>query len=357
MTMNAVFHKKLITNSAVVKEQYRSLNINRDIFNKKEQSLNAEYQLNQMALITKDYWREVDEVTTRVFRSDEGQDLMNDLMGLASNISIGKTVAISRIASDAGQVVRTVGGQVPEQLDKTIYDYSGDPIPIFKTGYGREWREWQGMQSEGFDPLLDDQANVTAALREDMAQYLLTGDPSINVNGKYEAKGITNHPNTIQINLNASGGLNIDLQTAAPDDVVKFFNTNFAAILDSQLVTEKVKLWVSPSIMRNLMRPYSESTGFKGGTVMDYVLQFSKVESISQTFLLSGNNWIGYVRNALYIRPRVAQPVSTYASVRVNPHDNYNFMVWSAMGLQIRKDWNGRSRVFNASGTQPVVTA
>ncbi|WP_236527778.1 major capsid protein, partial [Escherichia coli] len=107
---------------------------------------------------------------------------------------------------------------------KTRYDYTGDVIPIFKTGYSREWRELLGMQSEGFDPLLDDQANVTFNLRSDMAQYLLTGDQTLNVNGVYTGYGITNHPNTIQVNLSASSGLDIDLQTATPDKIVTFFN-------------------------------------------------------------------------------------------------------------------------------------
>ena len=57
----------------------------------------------------------------------------------------------------------------------------------------------------------------------------------------------------------------------------------------------------------------------------------------------------------MYIRPRVAQPVSTYAAARVNPHDNFNFLVWSAFGLQIRKDATGKSRVFNGYGTQTPV--
>jgi hypothetical protein len=64
---------------------------------------------------------------------------------------------------------------------------------------------------------------------------------------------------------------------------------------------------------------------------------------------------IGYVKNALYIRPRVAQPVSTYAEPRTTPHANFNFLTWAAMGLQIRKDFNGRSKVFNGYGTQTAL--
>lgn len=350
-----IFTNALVKESPIVANQWKHLGIDRSVFVNAENSIAKTYGTNATALVTREYWREVDDVTTRVFRNESGHDMMNDLMGLASNINIGKTVAISRIASDAGKVTRTLSGQAPEDLDKTRYDYSGDVIPIFKTGYGRDWRELLGMQSEGFDPLIDDQANVTFNLRTDMAQYLLTGDNKLNVNGVYEGYGITNHPNTIQINLSATGGgLNIDLQVATPDEIVEFFNQDFQKILDAQNVFESVTLWVSPSIRRSFSRPYSNSQGFKSGTIEDYITQFGngRISKIGTNFLLTGNHFTGYVRNEIYIRPRIGQPVSTYAAARSNPHDNFNFLVWSAMGLQIRKDFNGRSRVFNAAGTQ-----
>lgn len=76
---------------------------------------------------------------------------------LGTPISIGKTAALYRVSSDAGKVHRTLTGHVPEELDKVIYDEAGDPIPIFNTGYSREWREWNGMQSENLDAMADDQ--------------------------------------------------------------------------------------------------------------------------------------------------------------------------------------------------------
>lgn len=358
-----IFTKGLITNSQVVREQWRHLTVDRKVFINGENALAKEYGVNATALVTKDYWREVDDVTTRVFRNESGMDMMADLMTLATNINIGKTVAVSRMASDAGKVVRTISGQEPEDLDKTRYSYSGDVIPIFKTGYGREWRELLGMQSEGFDPLIDDQENTTFNLRADMADYLLVGDASLNVNGVYTAYGITNHPNTVQLNLSASGtgALNIDLQTATPDEIVKFFNQDFQAVLDAQNVFEPVTLWVSPSVRRSFSRPYSNAAGFKGGTIEDYILAFGKtgnvgrIASIGTNFKLTGNHFVGYVKNALYIRPRVAQPVSTYAEPRTTPHANFNFLTWAAMGLQIRRDFSGRSKVFNAYGTQTAL--
>lgn len=351
--MKAVFTKPLIANSQVVAGQWKALGIDRQVFKNEEEQLAKKYETNATALVSREYWREVDNVTTRVFRNEAGMDMMNDLMPLASNIDIGKTVAISRIASDAGRVVRTISGQVPEDLDKTRYDYSGDVIPIFKTGYGRNWREVKGMQSEGFDPFLDDQANVAFALRQDMSDYLLFGDTTLNVNGVYTGYGITNHPNTNQIDLSG-----IDLQVATPDEIVGFFNTTLAALFDAQNVFEPVDIWVSPSVRRSFSRPYSDAQGFKAGTIEDYILNFARtgtvgrIGKIGTNFRLTGNQFVAYVRNDLYIRPRVGQPVSTYAEPRTTPHADFNFLVWGAMGLQIRKDYNGRSKVFHGYGNQ-----
>ncbi len=110
-------------------------------------------------------------------------------------------------------------------------------------------------------------------------------------------------------------------------------------------------MWASPDIMRNLNRPYSDAAGFKEGTVLEYILRYGRIESFNQTFKLTGNHFIAYVRNSQYIKTRIAAPVSTFAdppteSVRQLQHSGLG-----AVGLQIKRDFNGgRSKVFNAQG-------
>lgn len=347
-----IFNKNLITNSIQAKQAWDQLLLQRQVFNTNQSRLAAEYgqslSVNQAALLDKDYWREVDMVATRVFRDDQGNPILDDLLSLGTSISIGKTVAMYRVSSDAGVVTRSMSGQVPESMDKVIYDQYGDPIPIFSTGYGREWREWQGLQSENIDAMSDDQEAAVAALRANMAKYVLLGDGKLIVNN-FAARGITNHENTNQIDLGASG-LNINLTIAEADDVIKFFTGNFAKVLDDNLVGEKVKVWVSPEINRNLDRPYSNANGYKEGTIKDYILKYGRVESIEPTFALKDNHFIAYVRNAQYLKTRIAAPIGTFMIPRQNPFDNYQSMVWSAFGLQVKRDFNGKSKVFNAKG-------
>ena len=244
-----------------------------------------------------------------------------------------------------------MSGQEPETLDKVVYDHYGDPVPIFKTGYAREWREWLGLQTENIDAMSDDQEAATAAIRRNMAQYILTGDEKIKVQN-FEGKGITNHPHTNQVDLSASG-LNIDLTSTATsnDDIINFFTKDFVVILDANLVSEQLKVFISPEIERRLNLPYSNSNGFKEGTVKDYILRYSAhIGSFTKTFELKGNHFIGYVRNAQYIKTRIAAPIGSFMKQRINPHDNYQTLIWSAFGLQIKRDFNGKSKVFNAKG-------
>lgn len=350
-----IFNKKLITNSAQVAQAWNQLKASRQIFNNAQKQMSEMHgnaiEVNQAAILTQDYWREVDNVTTRVIRDDEGAPLLDDLLSLGTPISIGKTAALYRVSSDAGYVNRSMSGQEPETLDKVVYDHYGDPVPIFKTGYAREWREWLGLQTENIDAMSDDQEAATAALRRNMAQYILTGDDKIKVQN-YEGKGITNHPHTNQVDLSASG-FNIDLTSMATsnDDIINFFTKDFNVVLDANLVAEKLKFYISPEIERRLNVPYSNSQGFKEGTLKDYILRYCVyIDSFTKTFELKGNHFISYVRNAQYIKTRIAAPIGSFMKQRVNPHDNYQTLVWSAFGLQIKRDFNGKSKVFNARG-------
>ena len=239
-----------------------------------------------------------------------------------------------------------LSGQAAVVVDKVGYDYRGTPVPIFSTAYGREWREWNTLQSENFDALSDDQEAHTAKIRRNMAQYVLDGDANIVFEG-YTATGIRTNPLSKSINLgSAGGGANIDLTTADSDDVDTFVTQTLGAMLDANLITGKVNLYVSPEIGRNLDKSYSGSSGFKGGTLLSYLLTNRRINKIEVTYELTGNQFFGFVARSEYIRPLIGMAVNTTAMARLNPTDNYQFLVMGALGLEIRADINGRTGVF-----------
>lgn len=323
---------------------------------------------NQAALIPQDAYRELDSITQRVFQNDEGRGYMADLMPVAKTIDIGKTAYIYRQASDkTGLVTRSLSGQVPETISKTNYDYDGDPVPMFTTGYGREWREQRAFQSEGFDAMFDDQENSMRDIQEDMAVYLLWGDSAINVR-TYEGQGIATHRSTQKIDLGTSGA-NVNLSQvgtlASNDDIINFWTRSFSQALDNNYCDYVDVVFVSPQIRRRLQEPYANSQGFFSGTLEKYLLEFGRIKEFKTTFELGregngtgdynvntldrANQFFAYKRNQQVIAPLVGMGISNIAIPRVLPTDNVNNMIMSAMGLRVRADANGRSQVFYAS--------
>jgi hypothetical protein len=340
------FDDQLVANSRPHAAWWQELSVSREWWHRSEDAM-AEVA-NVSAILPRDAWLDLDGITRRVMRNDEGQVYMADLMPLAKAVSIGKLVHMTRVSGDAGTVVRSMSGQVAVPLDKVAYDYRGVPVPIFATAYGREWREWNTLQSENFDALSDDQEAHTAKLRRNMAQYVLDGDSGIVFQG-YAASGIRTSSLSKAINLGtAGGGANIDLSSTSTtsDAIDAFFTQTLGAVLDANLITGKVNIYVSPEIGRNLDRSYSGSSGFKGGTLMSYLLTNRRINKIAISYELSGNAFFGFVPNSDYIRPLIGMAVNTTGMTRLNPTDNYQFLVMGALGLEIRADINGKAGVF-----------
>jgi hypothetical protein len=149
--------------------------------------------------------------------------------------------------------------------------------------------------------------------------------------------------------LNLSG---VDLTASATtnDAILSFWNQDFAIHLDANYVPGKIDVvWISPEIERRMNVPFSNSQGFKGGTLKTYILEFGRVGEFKTTYKLSGNEFLAYERNSDAISPLVAQAVGTVPVERRTPRANFNFEIWGAMGLQIKADANGRSSVFYAA--------
>lgn len=336
------FDQQLIANSRPHAGWWSELNDDRSYFHTVEDHMAS--VVNAASVLPRDAWLDLDGITRRVMRADEGEVWMRYLMPLAKPVNIGKLVHLNRVSSDAGTVIRSMSGQVPVPMDKVVYDYRGTPVPMFHTAYGREWREWNSLQSENFDAIADDQEAHTAKIRRDMALYALNGDATVVFQG-YTGYGIRNHPLSKSINIGA-GGANINLTTATADALDAFFTGPFGAMLDANLITGKVVVFISPEIARAWDKTYSGSAGFKQGTVMDFLKTNRRIQAIEVSYELSGNEFFGFVPSADYIRPLIGMAVATTAIPRDRPRANYQFDVAGAMGLEIRADYNNRSGVF-----------
>lgn len=336
------FDNQLVTNSRFHEQKWGEVIQEREFYHNAEESLAL--QMNAASILPRDAWLDLDGITRRVMRNDEGQAFMSDLMPLAKTVNIGKLVHLNRVSSDAGSVTTSMSGQKAVPMDKVQYDYRGVPVPIFDSGYGREWREFSTMQSENFDALADDQEAHTAKVRRRMAQYMLNGDPSITIEG-YSGYGIKNSPYTNQIDLGA-----VNLTTATSEELENFVNGTLGTALDDSYIASGVNWYVSPEIMRNMDKPYSSVEGFKMGSVREWLEGNRRINKIVSTFELRGNEAFYFVPNAEYIRPLIAMPASTIAIPRTRPRDNHQFMISAAAAVEIRADFNGRTGVGYMSG-------
>lgn len=331
---------------------------NRAIFRQQTESMIALHRphltpellaANELAGIAKSYWAQIDTQVIQMRDQETGMEILNDLLSVQTVLPIGKTANLYNIQGDiADDVAVSIDGQAPYSFDHTEFGSDGDPVPVFTAGFGVNWRHQQGMQTVGIDLVLASQEAKQRKFSKQLVSYTLDGDARISVQGM-PGQGLRNHRNTFKVDLGA-GGANIDLTTATPEQLIAFFSSGaFAQGMRQNKVTRYSKMWVSPEVMGNLSRPYLITLGTGGGTVtgrvLDAVLPFLAVDSVEQSFALSGNEYLAYVRRRDYVSPLVGMATGVVPLPRLMPQANYNFQIMGAMGIKVARDDAGLSGV------------
>lgn len=313
------------------------------------QQTNA-YAKNEAGILTRDFWREVDNTIIEIRDNDQGREFLTDLQSIGTAISPGKTAKLYTVGQDiSDDVTISMDAQPPVYSDHIDFNTDGDPVPAFTAGFGVNWRHWTAMKTENIDLVVESQKRKLVKVFSRVADYMLDGSPRAKAGG-FEGQGIRNHRSTKKINLGALlGGANINIPAATNDEIIAFFNQYFGKVLDDNYVDMVDVCWISPEISRRLDAPLSTSGQYKMGTLREEIKSFSRIKEFRRTFKLKGNEFFAYVRNSQYISPLIAAPISVVPVPRVMPNDNYNFMIWGLLGLQIKTDVNGRGGVFYAA--------
>lgn len=345
------FSKELIANSGTTSarnynRQWAEVEQRRRFGNAQDEAL-ARMAGNAAAIIPRDVFQEMDMQTKTIMRADEGDAILNDLSPLAKGVDIGKIEYKYRQASDSGNAKTTLSGQTVVTMDKTDYKYDSAIIPVHQDGFGREWREYAGQRSEGFDALIDDQANSVRATRRQMVDYILDGT-GITFNG-VSWDGIRNDSRVARVDLD-SDGLNVDFTSASTTGAN--MRVAFKSMRDTLRITNNAygdaTVYVSREIYTNLERHYNENdVGY--GTILEDLLKLAGIGAIKESSKLSGNELFMAMLSSEFIQPLVGMGVNTIAIPRVNPMDAHNFMTWGAMGIQVKNDYAGRTGVLYAA--------
>ena len=297
-------------------------------------------------LIPRDVYQEFDNVTVERFRSDDGDTFLNDLLPQSRSVSIGKLVHKFRQASDAGNAQSSMTGQIGVNMDQVEFTYDGSIIPVHDTGYFRNWREWNAMNSEGFDGLIDDQRESVASLRRHLADAFLDGHK--DKNGEYIVvdglswKGMKADSRVASVNLGASG-INFDFtDTSKTGDQIK---AAFIQVRDVMWITNNcqkdLNYYVSRQIASNFERKFS--TQYDAKIIMQEMADLMGVAAIKVSSKLTGNELMGFMSGSDGVRPVVGMALNTVAMPRPIYNSNYEFVVWGAIGFEVRTDYFGKT--------------
>ena len=353
--MSFYLDKQIVANSRNAKSQWDEVVRRRKAFNANEQHFGQIHgpQVNAAARIPQDVFRDFDSQTKQLMTGDEGGVILDLLMPLARSVPIGKIVSEYRQVSDATEAQSSISGQHRKPMDSVTYDYDGTLVLIHDAAFGREWRELEAMRSEDFDGLIDDQAAAVRAVRRQLVDNFMNGAPDVKYKGQ-ESFGIKNSPNTQTLDLGTSG-LATDLTDSATtyQEIEQVF-INVLNVLQGSAnnVEQEITFVVSADIWFNLLRRGSNDMAFR--TFVEQLRTLPGVADIQKTNganALEGNEFIAMAASSQYIQPVVGMGVTTTPMQRLTPYADWNALTWSAAGLQVKADNQGRSGVLYASET------
>lgn len=316
------------------------------VFNQMERGFTAQNQAqaaiaNAAAYIPRDVYQEFENQSTQILR-ESNLTLMQDLMPLAKALPLGKVEHIYRKVSDSGVVSTDLDMSTPDTLDKSTYDYASTIKVFHHTAFGRGWMEMEGQRSEGFDGLIDDQANATRATLESIAGHFYNGiDKTFNGTA---ATGIKNSSAVHAVDLDATD-LNIDFTSSAASaaDIRTAWVAMIYKLRTDNNVNADLTFYISAEIEQNFQRIYDSTGGMADKTIMQAMLDLAGVKEIKTDRSLSGNEVVYGALQSQFIRPLVGMAVTTVPIFRANPFDSYNFKTWANVGLEIKTDFSGKT--------------
>lgn len=352
-----IFQKSLIGNSRTAKDQWNEVQTARRMYHNHEvlhaNTMRAGGLTVNAGLIPQDVYQEMDSVTVQRMRSDDGDTFLNDLLPLSRPVSIGKLVHKFRRASDAGNAQTSMTGQTGVRMDQAEFSYDGSIVPVHDTGFFRNWREWNAQTSEGFDALIDDQRESVATIRAHLADNFLDGhldkDGNAIVVDGLSWSGMRNDSRVAQVDLGA-GGVNFDFTDTA--QAYADIEAAFKQVRDVLWITNKCEreatYYISREIMSNLERNSSEFASSEN-KILQRLAGLTGVAAIKVSSKLTGNQIMAFPLDSDFVRPVVGMGLNTVAMPRPVYNSNYEFVVWGAIGFEIRTDFLGNTCALYAS--------
>lgn len=288
-------------------------------------------------------WRDFDTQAVALGRTPESE-LLRDIAPLARSVNIGKIVSEYRRTNGEFSAQSSIDGQHKKPMDRGGYDYDGTLVLVHTSQVGRTWRELEGERSEGFDGLLEDQQGATLEVQDQSASYMINGRPDKVYKG-YVGHGIKSSPNTLAVDLSTGGSGITAVDLTDPSLTLESANNFFIQVVAAmrlQYASGRVKFYTSSAVMQNLAR----IAGVVGSTrsILSILLDNPDIAGIVYDRNFDGNEIAGVILDSRYIKPIVGMPLTSTPMVRKTPMDDFQVLVWTATGLQIKSDAAGKSK-------------
>ena len=351
-----IFKKSLIGRSVAAANQWNEVQFMRNASNAQESMFIRSGQTilapNERILaandgfIPRDLYQEFDNTTVEVMLSDQGDVFLNDLLTLSRSVSLGTQVHNFRMASDAGSTQTSMSGQIGVKMDQVEFTYDGFIVPITDGGFSRNFREKETFSTSGFDALIDDQREQLRTTRESLAEQFLEGHKDkdgnlIVVDGKSWA-GMRNDSHVAQVDL---GGAGVNFDFTDTTKTYAEIEAAFKQVRDVLWITNNCEqdavYYVSREMASNFERQSSESYDAK--KILERLDGLQGVAGLKATSKLSGNEFMAFPLDQNKVRPLVGMGMNTVAMPRPVYNSNYEFVVWGAIGFEVRNDFAGRT--------------
>jgi hypothetical protein len=277
--------------------------------------------------VPKDVWGIWDRDAVEIQR--DVLAVYNSLAPLSMNMNIGKLVHHFQTVSDSGQVNVSLDGRGKGKTDQPVIDYHGTPLPIIDSPYSFGWRQMQSAMSEGYSIDTAASNNAQRKVAEKLEDLMLNGDSGIVVGGD-TLYGLLNHPKrntrTTGVALNGATGAQWDAEIIATLEVLHA--ANFRVPTDIYLNWDD---WFYASATKY-------STQYGAGTILENIMKIPNVNSIIPASKVPTDNIIGVVKRREVLQVLNGMPMTTRAKTRLNPEDDYDFIVMAAAALEIKFD-------------------
>ena len=282
-----------------------------------------------------DFWKQIDMDVGMVQR-----DILAVFNDLAASVSrpmpIGIPVSEFLVASDGGQLNVSMDGISDGTPDTAEYAHYNTPVPIYSSPFRYGWRAVQGASTKGLSLDMAPRDSSLRRIAEGQEDMVLNGNSKIVVNGQ-QMWGLRNHPNR------TSSSMGVALNGATGPQWVEEVTALIQSLHDQNFYAP-VTIYVNYADWFYASNT-DFSTQYPNKTILQRVMEIAGVQAIVPGSKVPASEMIGVVKRTDVLQLLSAMPSSVLPKFRANIHDDYQFVAASAVGLQIRFDYEDQCGV------------